>query len=193
MCAAAAGRKRQMIFEEKTLDSEMIYKGTILNLRRDKVTVMTGTSYREIIEHNGGAVAAAVTDEGKLVMVRQYRKAVERVVLEVPAGKRNDGEDPLDTVSRELREETGYSAEKIELLTAMEPSVGYTKEVLYVYLATGLTPGETDYDENEAIEVVEYDFDEVYEMVISGKIHDAKTIIAVLMAEKRLRGGKELR
>jgi len=175
-----------MIFEEKTLESEMIYKGKILNLRRDKVTVENGTSYREIIEHNGGAVCAAITDEGKIVMVRQYRKAVERVVLEVPAGKREADEEPLETIKRELREETGYSAGHIELMTAMEPSVGYTAEVLYIYFATDLVPGETDYDENEAMDVVEYDFGEIYDMVVNGEIKDAKTIIAILLAEKRL-------
>ena len=76
-----------MIFEEKTIKSDRIYEGSILNLRRDKVTVLHGTSYREIVEHNGGAVLAAITDEGKMVMVRQFRKPAERVMLEVPAGK----------------------------------------------------------------------------------------------------------
>lgn len=175
-----------MIFEEKTLNSERIYEGKILNLRRDKVTVVNGTSYREIVEHNGGSVAAAITDDGKIVMVKQYRKAVDRVVLEAPAGKIEGDEDPLATVKRELREETGYTADRIELLTAMEPSVGYTSETLYIYLATGLTPGETDFDENEAIDVVEYDFDEIYKMAADGRIRDAKTIIAVLLAKIRL-------
>jgi len=172
-----------VIYEEKTLESESIYKGTILNLRKDKVTVRTGTSYREIVEHNGGAVAAAITDEGKIVMVRQFRKAVDRVVLEAPAGKIDMGEEPLETVKRELREETGYSAKNYKLMTVMEPSVGYTSEQLYIYLATELEPGKTDFDENESLDILEYDFDEIYNKVAKGEIRDGKTIIAVLMAK----------
>ena len=99
-----------MTFEEKTLKSERIYEGTIINLRRDKVTVQHGTSYREIVEHNGGAVLAAVTDRGRLVMVRQFRKPAERVMLEVPAGKIDPGEKPEEAAVRELKEETGYTA-----------------------------------------------------------------------------------
>ena len=176
-----------MTFEEKTLESERIYEGKILNLRRDKVTVRTGTSYREIVEHNGGAVAVPITDEGKLIMVKQYRKTVERVVLELPAGKRDSAdEDPADTVRRELKEETGYTADQIEFLSAMEPSVGYTTEVLYIYLATGLTPGETNFDENEAIDIVEIDFDEAVRLATAGKLRDGKTLAGILLANARL-------
>ena len=89
-----------MIFEEKTIETERIYEGKILNLRRDKVTVEHGTSYREIIEHNGGAVIAAVTEDKKMVMVRQYRKPAERAMLEVHAGKIDPGEDPKQTAAR---------------------------------------------------------------------------------------------
>ena len=139
-----------MIFEEKTIKSDRIYEGSILNLRRDKVTVLHGTSYREIVEHNGGAVLAAITDEGKMVMVRQFRKPAERVMLEVPAGKIDPGEKPEETAKRELAEETGYRARHVRYLTEFYPSVGYAEEVLYLYLCTGLTPGETNFDENEA-------------------------------------------
>lgn len=176
-----------MVFEEKTLDSEIIYEGKILNLRRDKVTVINGTSYREIVEHNGGAVCIPVTSDNKVVMVKQYRKPVDRIVLEVPAGKiEKEDKDPLETVKRELREETGYTAAKMELLTVMEPSVGYTTEALYIYLAMELTPGETDFDDNEAIDIEEYPFEEAHNMVLSGKIRDAKTIIAILLAKEKL-------
>ena len=145
-----------MIFEEKTIKSDRIYEGSILNLRRDKVTVLHGTSYREIVEHNGGAVLAAITDEGKMVMVRQFRKPAERVMLEVPAGKIDPGEKPEETAKRELAEETGYRARHVRYLTEFYPSVGYAEEVLYLYLCTGLTPGETNFDENEAIDIEEY-------------------------------------
>ena len=172
-----------MTFEEKTLKSEKIYEGTIINLRRDKVTVQGGTSYREIIEHNGGAVIAALTEDKKLVMVRQYRKPAGKVMLEVPAGKIDKGEKPLEAAVRELKEETGYTAEKVEFLTEFYPSVGYSEERLYLYLCTGLTPGETCFDENEAIEIEEIDLDRLFKMAMSGELDDAKTIIAILMVK----------
>ena len=175
-----------MIFEEKTLKSEKIYDGAIINLRRDQVTVINGTSYREIIEHNGGAVLAAITDQGKMVMVRQFRKPAERVMLEVPAGKIDSGEEAIDAARRELKEETGYTASKIKFLTQFYPSVGYSEEILYLFLCTGLTPGETDFDENEAIDIEEYDIDDLLNMVMSGSIEDAKTIIAIMMVKQLL-------
>ena len=139
-----------MIFEEKTLSSERIYEGTILNLRKDKVTVVGDKiSYREIVEHRG--------DEKKMVLVRQFRKAAERAVLEAPAGKIEEGEDPQLTAIRELKEETGYSADHIEHITSFYSSIGYSEEVIHLYYATGLTPGETNFDDNEAMDVIEYD------------------------------------
>ena len=172
-----------MTFEEKTLKSEKIYDGVIINLRRDKVTVQGGTSYREIVEHNGGAVMAALTEDKKLVMVRQYRKPAGKVMLEVPAGKIDKGEKPLEAAVRELKEETGYTASKVEFLTEFYPSVGYSEERLYLYLCTGLTPGETCFDENEAIDIEEIDLDRLFKMAMSGELDDAKTIIAILMVK----------
>ena len=172
-----------MTLEEKTLKSEKIYDGVIINLRRDKVTVQGGTSYREIVEHNGGAVMAALTEDKKLVMVRQYRKPAGKVMLEVPAGKIDKGEKPLEAAVRELKEETGYTASKVEFLTEFYPSVGYSEERLYLYLCTGLTPGETCFDENEAIEIEEIDLDRLFKMAMSGELDDAKTIIAILMVK----------
>ena len=177
-----------MIFEEKTLDSKRIYEGRIINLRVDKVTVVSGTSTREIVEHNGGAVIAAVTDDNKIIMVKQFRKPMESPILEVPAGKLDGDEDPADAALRELSEETGYSAGKLEKLTEFYPSVGYTTEVLHIYLATDLKPGVCHPDENEVLEVMEMDLEEVYRMVMDGKIHDGKTIAAVMMARDKLRG-----
>lgn len=172
-----------MTFEEKTLSSERIYEGAIINLRRDKVTVQNGTSYREIVEHNGGAVLAAITPEGRMVMVRQFRKPAERVMLEVPAGKIDAGEEPVQAAVRELKEETGYTAGMVKHLTSFYPSVGYAEEVLHLYLCTDLTAGDTCFDENEAIDIEEMDVDTLYHMVMAGEIQDAKTAIAVLMVK----------
>jgi len=173
-----------MIVEEKTISSERIYEGRILNLRKDKVKVKDNkTSYREIVEHNGGVALAAITPEGKMVMVKQYRKAAEKAVLEVPAGKIEKDEDHRLTAERELKEETGYSADKIEYITSFYSSIGYSTEVIYLYLATGLTPGETDFDDNESIEILEYELPELKRMVFTGEIEDAKTLAAILLVE----------
>lgn len=179
-----------MTFEEKTLESQRIYEGAIINLRRDKVTVQNGTSYREIVEHNGGAVLAALTAEGKLVMVRQFRKPAERVMLEVPAGKIDAGETPMQAAVRELKEETGYTAGNVKHLLSFYPSVGYSQEQLHLYLCTDLTAGETCFDENEAIDIEEMEVELLFNMVQSGQIQDAKTVIAILMVRALLAEGE---
>lgn len=173
-----------MTFEEKTVSSESIYKGAILNLRRDKVTVSGGGySYREIVEHNGGAVAVALTDDGNVVLVKQFRKPMEKVVTELPAGKIEKGEDPLETMKRELKEETGYTASHLKLMAEFNPSVGYTNETLYIYLATGLVLGKPQPDEHEALEIKEIPLDDAIQMVVNGEITDGKTMTGLLLTK----------
>ena len=179
-----------MTFEEKTLDTERIFEGKIINVRRDRVTVMEGESFREIVEHNGGAVIAAVKSNGNMIMVRQFRKPAERVMLEVPAGKIDPNEEPEITAVRELKEETGYTAGRIRKLTQMYPSVGYSEEILHLYLCTDLTAGETAFDENEAIDIEEYPVDELVRMVMSGEIQDGKSQVAILMVKGLLAEGQ---
>lgn len=180
-----------MVFEEKTLSSEMIYEGKILNLRKDAVEVIGNkTSEREIVEHNGGVALAAVTGDKKMVMVKQFRKAADKVLLEAPAGKREKDEDPLVTAVRELKEETGYTAAEVKFLTKFYSSCGYSEEIIYIYLCRGLTPGDTDFDDNEAIDIIEMDLDELYDMAINGEIEDAKTIIAILLAKIQTDGAR---
>lgn len=164
----------------------MIYRGRILNLRVDDVTVVNGISKREIIEHNGGSVIAAVTKDNRMVMVRQFRKPAGKVLLEAPAGKRDGNEALIDTAIRELREETGYTAREMKLLTRMYTSPGYSTEVLGIFLATGITPGVSDPDENEALDVVHYPVRELVAMVMSSEIEDGKSQAAILMAAREL-------
>jgi len=175
-----------MLTEEKTINSERIYEGAILNLRKDQVTVRDGkTSWREIVEHNGGVAIAAFTDAGKMVMVRQYRKAAEQVVLEVPAGKIDNSEEHYVAAKRELLEETGYSAQNLEHIMEFYSSIGFCTEVIHLYLATGLVAGKTSFDESEDIEILEYDLDELLAMVGRGEIIDAKTVVAIQAAKLR--------
>jgi len=179
-----------MIFEEKTLKSEYVFKGKLIKVRKDTVTTVNGQSTREIVEHAGGSVIAALKENGNLLMIRQFRKPVEDVVFEVPAGKIDPGEEPVDAALRELKEETGYSAKTIEFLTKTYPSVGFSKEILYIYLCTGLTPGKTDFDENEAIDLEEHHINELYDLVMNGKITDAKTQITILMVKGMIENGQ---
>ncbi len=176
-----------MIFEEKKISSERIYEGAILNLRRDTVTVPSGTAYREIVEHNGAVAIVPIKDDGKIVMVKQFRYPSAQVLLEIPAGKIDKGETiPEDTARRELREETGYTAETLHYLGKLNPSVAYTEEVIHLYAATGLTEGETEFDEDESLEIVEYDYDEAFSMAASGQLVDAKTVAGIFMAKEQL-------
>jgi ADP-ribose pyrophosphatase len=112
----------------------------------------------------------------------QYRKAAESAVLEIPAGKLEKGEDPAEAAAREFREETGYTAANIKYLFEGYSSIGYSTEILRFYLAEGLTAGDTDFDENEAIETEEYTPDELYSMAMNGELIDQKTIVAALIA-----------
>ncbi|MBR0374078.1 MAG: NUDIX hydrolase [Mogibacterium sp.] len=172
-----------MAFEEKTLDDKLVYHGLVFDVHRYTVTAVNGgTAERDIVDHNGGSVMLAITDQGKVLTVRQYRKSMEREMLELPAGKLDKGEDPLEAAARELREETGYTASDIRHLITVNVSCGYDRELLHIYLCRGLTPGETDFDETEDLDLYEYDPDELFQMVMRGEIYDAKTVIGILFA-----------
>lgn len=172
-----------MIFEEKRVNTRMIYHGAILNVRVDTVTARKGHAHREIIEHNGAVAAVALTDDDRIVMVRQYRYACGKAMLEIPAGKIDATEtDPQAAMIRELKEETGYTASKIRHLGSIRPSVAYSEEVIHLYLMEGLVAGEQSLDEDEVIEVELMPFREVCDMAAAGQLSDAKTIAAVFMA-----------
>lgn len=176
-----------MIFEEKKISSQRIYEGAILNVRRDKVTSVAGDAYREVVEHNGAVAIVPITDEGNIVMVKQFRYACGDAVLELPAGKIDKGEtNPLDVAHRELKEETGYTADRVIYLGKINPSVAYCEEIIRIYAMTGLTPGDQDLDEDEALDVVEYPFEEIYQMAARGEMIDAKTIAGLFMAKAQL-------
>lgn len=172
---------------EQTVDSQRIYKGKVVGLRVDTVTLPRGgTSKREIVEHGGSVTIVAVDDGQNVVLVRQYRKAVESWLLEAPAGGLDEGEDPRQAVRRELQEETGYTAESIERLATFYTSPGFCTEIMHVYLATGLRPGVAVPEDDESIDVVVVSLRESLEMVRRGEIEDGKTIASLLLAVNRL-------
>ncbi len=177
---------------EKQLCSEYIFKGKIINLRKDSVMLPDGkTAFREIVEHNGGVCVASLTDNDELIFVRQFRNPYMDVVLELPAGKRNSlDEDPLECGIRELKEETGAKAERFIPLGELYPTPGYCAEIIWLFLATGLTFGSQNTDEDEFLEVEKIPLKKAVEMVISGEIKDAKTQVLVLKVNELKNMGK---
>ncbi|MCQ2548367.1 MAG: NUDIX hydrolase [Clostridia bacterium] len=169
-----------MVFEEKTLDSKLIYDGAVVKLYKETVTVEGGTATREIIKHGGAAVIIAQREDGKIAIERQFRKPANKVILELPAGKIDPGEEPIDCAYRELREETGIRAENMEFLMKFYPALGYSSEMLYMYHATDLSMGARDLDDDESIDLEFYSLDELMEMINEGKIEDSKTLIGIL-------------
>ena len=171
-----------MNLEEKQLSSNYLFKGRIINLRQDTALLPNGnTATREVVEHPGGVCVAALTDNDELLFVKQWRYPYMEETLEIPAGKRDKkDEDPLECGKRELREETGATAQEYIDLHPLYPTPGYINEVIYCFLATGLTFGEQNPDEDEFLDVLRIPLDKAVQMVLSGEIKDAKTQIAVL-------------
>ena len=171
-----------MNLEEKQLSSEYIYKGKIINLRKDRAMLPDGrATSREVIEHPGGVCVAALADKDEVLFVRQFRYPYMEVVLEIPAGKRDkSNESPLECGKRELLEETGASAEKFIPLGTLYPSPGYCGEVIWMYAASGLSYGEQHPDDGEFLTAEKIPLDTAVEMILSGEIKDAKTQAAVL-------------
>lgn len=170
-------------FEEKTVHTESIYKGKVISLQVDDVSLPDGnTSKRELIKHPGAVAIIPITPEGKMVFVEQYRKALERSVVEIPAGKLEPGEKPDETAKRELEEETGYTTESLEFVTSFSTSPGFADEIVHLYLAKDLKKAENrlDGDDDEFVELIEASLQEAEEMEKEQRIWDAKTAYALL-------------
>lgn len=176
-----------MNMEEIKIDSRPIHDGRILNVREDTVRLPDGsTALREVVEHNGGSCVAALTADHRLLLVRQYRYGAGKVLWELPAGKLEKGEDPLVCATRELTEETGYTAGQITSLGLLHPTPAYCQEIIYMYYATDLTATQQRLDEGEFLEVESVAFDKAVQMVMNGDITDAKTVIAILKLKEML-------
>lgn len=173
---------------EKQIKREEIFKGVALHVVRDEILLPDGNkSVREISLHNGAAAVLPILDDGRVIMERQFRYAHGKVLLEIPAGKLDSPEeDPLDGAKRELYEETGAVADTYTYLGSIAPSPALINEVIHIYMAENITLGESHLDEGEFLDVEYYTLDELYEMVMSGEITDAKTQIAVLKAREIL-------
>ncbi|CAM3711826.1 NUDIX hydrolase [Alkalicoccus chagannorensis] len=173
-------------FNERTTKMDTLFTGRVIDLELHEVEMPDGSySKREIIKHPGAVAVLCVTKEKKLVLVRQYRKAMEKVIAEIPAGKLEEGEDPLRCAQRELEEETGIIAEGWEKLASFYTSPGFADELVHVYAAFEADIGNVGTDEDEFVERVDVTLAEAKTMIASEAIHDAKTMYAVQTAEMR--------
>ncbi|QQJ52250.1 NUDIX hydrolase [Staphylococcus pseudintermedius] len=168
-----------MHFEEKTISKESIYKGKIIEVEKHKVSLPNNEiAYREVVKHNGAVAICALTPDQQVILVKQYRKALEQELLEIPAGKLEPGEDRESAAMRELEEETGYKAKKLTLIGEVYGTPGFSNEKISVYFADNLVEGKVNLDEDEFVEKVLYSLDDVKKAVEARTIEDAKTFIA---------------
>lgn len=173
---------------EKRIDGEVKYKGVIVTVKLDRAELCNGKIVkREVVQHPGGVTVLPVDENGICTMVRQFRYPFGRMILEAPAGKLEPGENPKESAVRELSEETGFTADEWIDLGPCLTSPGFSSEVLHIYLALGLHAGSSHPDEDEFLNTERIPLAELSRMVMANEIDDAKTIIAVLKAEKYLR------
>lgn len=176
-----------MELTEKKLSGVSVYDGNLLHVRRDEVVLPNGrTASREFIRHPGAVAVVPVTDDSKVVVERQFRYPLGQVILEIPAGKIDPGEDTLAAAKRELEEETGYTASKWECIGTFNPSPAYTDELITLYLARDLKAGHDRMDEDEFLNVELMDLQELVSLIFRGEVPDGKTQTAVLLARERL-------
>lgn len=171
--------------KETTVSSDLIYTGKTIKLRVDTVEVPNkGYQKREIIEHKGVVAIIAITDDDKIVLVKQYRKSVEKELYELPAGQIEIGETPLDCAARKLKEKTGYSADNLKLIHKHYTTPAFSNQLVFIYLAKNLIHGESQLEEDEFLEIHKINRNEAYSMVISNEICDSKTVIGLLLTKE---------
>lgn len=176
-----------MKLEEKRLSGELVYDGKIIKVWRDEAELENGkTALREVVKHPGGVCVVALDDEENVLFVRQFRYPHGKVLLEIPAGKLEYGEDHRECGLRELREETGCTCDSFEYLGSLLPTPAYDTEVIHMYLARGLHGGAQDLDEDEFLEVEKIPLQKAAEMILNNEIADAKTQTAILKTVLRL-------
>ena len=172
---------------EKTISSQLIYDGQVVKLRVDTVSMPSGReATREIVEHSDCVAIVAIDGNNNVLLVKQFRKAVEKELLEIPAGGIEAGEDPVATVRREMQEETGYLPQKVERLGGFYSSPGFCSEYIYLYLATDLTPSPLQAEDTESIKLVRVPISQIPSLIASGSICDTKSIAGLLTYSSRL-------
>ena len=177
---------------EKTVSSKNVFDGKIINVRLDEVELSNGSRHpREVVEHNGAVCIVAVDEHNNAVVVTQYRYAIGKELMEIPAGKLEKGEKPLPAAVRELEEETGFTAGEMIFLGSMYSSPGFCSEKLYLYLDLELKKGEPHPDEDEFLNVSLIPLDELERMIMLGQIEDGKTVAGVLKASCYLRQSRQ--
>jgi len=166
----------------KRLDRELVYKGAIIDIYKDTIQNPDGQiCYYDFIGHKGAAAVMPVTDEGKIIMVKQYRNALDRFTIEIPAGGLNSKDEPMiECAAREMEEETGYKSDNLELLISVRTTIAFCNEKIDIFVARDLKPSKQHLDEGEYVEVLEFTIDELVEMVYSSKIQDSKTVAAIM-------------
>ena len=170
--------------EEKILDSSRAYDGSFLKVDRVDIELPNGhRTVHEVVRHSGAVGIVALNAEGHILLVRQYRTSLERVTVEIPAGKLERGEDPLECAKRELSEETGYVADEMRYLTPIAVAAGYSDEIVHLFMATGLHAGNAHPDEDEFVASEWVALDVLVDSVLDGRIEDSKTIIAALICD----------
>ena len=166
--------------EETTIEREVIYQGKVFDVEKHIVSLPNGkTSVRELVYHNGAVAVLVIDESDRIVLVEQYRKAFEAMSLEIPAGKLEVGEEPLASARRELEEETGYQADRLHKIFSFYGAPGFCSERVDVFVAEGLHEGPMNLDEDEFLQMKRYSFDEAIALLDSGRITDAKTIMAI--------------
>jgi ADP-ribose pyrophosphatase len=185
--ALSFAHRRWFGLRELTIATETLFEGRLLKLRRDLVRLPDGReSVREIVVHPGAVAIVPMRDDGQVILVRQYRHATGKVLLEVPAGTLNPNEAPEDCALRELREETGYTATHLERLVSFYLAPGYSTELIHLFLATGLKPADGKTDEDEWVETVVMPLAEAVAQILRGEIEDAKTMAALLLVWQKV-------
>lgn len=175
---------RDADLKEHVLSEDVVWTGRIFNVDRLRVTEPDGReALRDVVRHPGAVAVVALTEDGRICLVRQYRTALGRVTVEIPAGKLDPGEDPLDCANRELREETGMEADRVAYLTTIATSVGFADELIHIYMATGLRFTRSDPDADEFINVDLVELPELIDAVLDGRIEDAKTVVGALICD----------
>ncbi len=178
-----------MDYKETTISEESIYEGNIINVQRLTVKLPDGRqATRDIVKHPGASAVIALNENEEMYMVRQFRKPLEAVSLEIPAGKLDYGEDPFVCAKRELKEETGLTADNVTRVISIHSTPGFSDEILHIYAATFLKEGESCADDDEFISTEKYTVKQLLHMILEGKITDSKSIIGIFLADKIING-----